>query len=79
MAGNLIPFDSTGIDFAMTALFLVIFTEQWESAKSHVPAVLGVAFTVICRLIFGADWFIPLSMACILVSLTFYRKKEASL
>ncbi len=79
VAGNLIPFDSTGIDFAMTALFLVIFTEQWESAKSHVPAVLGVAFTVICRLIFGADWFILLSMACILVSLTLYRKKEASL
>ncbi len=78
-AGNLIPFDSTGIDFAMTALFLVIFTEQWESSKDHTPAILGVLFTVLCRVLFGTDWFIPLAMVCIFVSLTAYRKKEASL
>ena len=37
-AGELIPFDSTGIDFAMTALFIVIFVEQWLNSKTHIPA-----------------------------------------
>ena len=63
----------------MTSLFLVIFTEQWESSKDHTPAILGVLFTVLCRVLFGTDWFIPLAMVCIFVSLTAYRKKEASL
>ena len=40
-AGSFLPFDSTGIDFAMTALFLVIFVEQWEKANSRLPALLG--------------------------------------
>lgn len=42
MAGTLIPFDSTGIDFAMTALFIVIFVEQWLEKKNRFPAIVGV-------------------------------------
>lgn len=77
LAGHLIPFDSTGIDFAMTALFLVIFVEQWESSKNHLPALLGLSVTVLCRLLFGVDWFIPVAMGCLLLSLTLLRRKEA--
>lgn len=73
-AGSLIHFNSTGIDFAMTALFVVIFVEQWEAASpgagcgvfayitSHLPALIGIGATLICRLIFGADSFILFSM-----------------
>lgn len=42
LLGELITFDTSGIDFAMTALFVVIFTEQWLSAKNHLPAVIGL-------------------------------------
>ena len=73
LAESLIPFDSTGIDFAMTALFIVIFVEQWESTRNHIPAVLGLAVTLLCLVIFGPDWFIIAAMAGIFVSLTLLR------
>lgn len=69
LAGSVLPFNSAGIDFAMTALFVVIFVEQWEKASSHLPAVTGVAVSVICRVIFGADSFLIPSMIGITVML----------
>ena len=60
----------------MTALFLVIFVEQWESSKNHVPAILGLVLTAACRLIFGLNWFIPLAMLSLLLSLSLGYKKE---
>lgn len=73
LAGALIPFDSTGIDFAMTALFIVIFVEQWERAKSHIPALLGVAVTLSCLLLVGRDRFILAAMAGIFLLLALLR------
>lgn len=79
LAGHLIPFDSTGVDFAMTALFLVIMTEQWMSSKNHLPALAGLGSAVVCRLIFGASNFILPSMICILLLLLSGRKKIEAL
>lgn len=62
VAGASFSFNSEGIDFAMTALFVVIFVEQWEKTKQHLPAVTGVVISVICRLIFGASNFLIPSM-----------------
>ncbi len=56
--GQVLPFDMTGIDFAMTALFITIFIDQWREAKSHIPAVTGLCSSVICLLIFGGSNFI---------------------
>lgn len=56
--GQILPFDMTGIDFAMTALFVTIFVDQWREAKSHLPAVIGLISAVICLLIFGGNNFI---------------------
>ncbi len=61
-AGAALSFNSAGIDFAMTALFVVIFVEQWEKTKQHLPAVSGVVISVLCRLIFGASGFLIPSM-----------------
>lgn len=74
IAGSLITFNSTGIDFAMTALFLVILTEQWISSKNHFPAIIGVLSSVICLLLFGKDDFILPSMICILSILLAFKK-----
>lgn len=70
IAGSLITFDSTGIDFAMTALFVVIFVEQWETTKNHIPALLGLAVTLVCLIIFGATNFIVFSMIGIFILLS---------
>lgn len=42
LVGSLLPFDSTGIDFSMTALFLVVMTEQWRASRDHTPALVGL-------------------------------------
>jgi 4-azaleucine resistance transporter AzlC len=69
MLGAAITFDTTGIDFAMTALFVVIFTEQCLSTKDHVPALIGVGATVLCLVIFGVSNFLIPSMLLITVLL----------
>ena len=56
--GQVLPFDMTGIDFAMTALFVTIFVDQWREAKSHLPSVAGLISAVVCLLIFGGNNFI---------------------
>ena len=56
--GQMLPFEMTGIDFAMTALFVTIFVDQWREARSHLPAVIGLCSSVVCLLIFGGSNFI---------------------
>ena len=73
--GGLIPFNTAGIDFVMTALFVVIFLDQWFSQKNHIPAVLGIVVSVACLIGFGSDHFIVAAMAFILLLLTLFRKK----
>ncbi len=75
LIGSLIAFDTSGIDFAMTALFVVVFVEQWRSCKNHLSAMIGVGASVICLLVFGADSFIIPSMIAITALLTILRKK----
>lgn len=75
LLGTFIEFDSTGIDFAMTALFVVIFIEQWLSTKSHLPAILGAGTALVCLFVFGADYFIIPSMAFIAIELVLFRSR----
>ena len=72
--GPILPFDSTGMDFAMTALFVVIFVEQWRSAKRHVPALLGLGISLGCLLLLGPTNFVIPSMVLITVALCACRR-----
>ena len=74
MISNVIPFDTTGIDFAMNALFIVVFLEQIQSSKDKIPSLLGILITLICLILFGKDSMIITSMILILISLLAYRK-----
>ena len=78
-AGAVLPLNFTGIDFVLTALFLTIFLEQWLSASDHRPAIVGVAVTAGCLVLFGADLFLIPSMAIITAILALSPKtsKEA--
>ncbi len=75
LIGTLIPFNTAGIEFSMTALFLVVFLDQWKSTENHISAVAGVVTSVICLLLFGADQFLIPAMIAITVILTILRKK----
>ena len=72
--GSLVNFNTKGVDFVMTALFIVIFTDQWLNSKNHIPAITGVICSVICLLLFGPDRFIIPAMLSILTILTLLRK-----
>lgn len=74
LAGSFLPVNLEGIDFVLTALFVTIFVEQWLSTKEHLPAVIGVAATVVCLLIFGRDIFLIPSMVIIALTLTLLKK-----
>ena len=77
--GNILPFSTAGIDFSMTALFVVVFINQWKASKKHFSSYLGVIASVACLLLFGADSFIIPAMIVIVSALCLYKlfeKKE---
>ncbi len=73
--GKYFVFNTMGIDFALTALFVTVFTEQWLTEKNHIPAIVGVVVSVICLIVFGSSNFLIPSMLCIIAVLTFLRHK----
>lgn len=72
--GSLIRFNTEGLDFVMTAMFVVIFMEQWMKEKNHVSSLLGIGLSALCVLTFGADNFIVPAMLALLCVLTAIRK-----
>ena len=72
--GSLLSFDREGLEFVMTAMFVVIFLEQWLKEKKHYTALIGVLCSAGCLLLFGAESFMIPTMACILCFLTVFRK-----
>ncbi len=74
LIGSLLTFNTAGIEFSMTALFLVVFVEQWRSAKEHLSAMIGVGVSGICLLIFGGERFLIPSMVGITAALTVLKK-----
>lgn len=75
LLGSVLPFNTTGIDFAMTALFVVIFVEQWISAKSHSAALIGLGSGITSLVLFGPSNFI-LPALIITVAILSFRKKS---
>lgn len=76
LLGNLITFNTAGLDFALTALFVVIFVDQWRGAKNHKPALIGVLSSVACVAVFGAGAFIIPAMILILGLMTLEYQRE---
>lgn len=76
LSGRMMNFSTEGIDFALTALFVTIFTEQWISEKNHGPAIAGLASSILCLIVFGKDNFLIPAMCCIVAVLGFMRKMQ---
>ena len=73
LLGGILPFDTTGIDFAMTALFVVIFVDQWMTMKNHIPAIVGLLCGAGSLLLFGPDRFILISLVLAVAVLLLLR------
>lgn len=75
LLGNIITFDTTGIDFSMTALFVTVFVQQWIDNKAHFPALTGLTASVVCLFIFGSENFLIPTMLVILAVLLVWRRR----
>ena len=77
VAGALITINTEGIDFAMTALFLVIAVEQWQSNRRHSPVFLGAAGTLACLLVLGPNdgWFLIPALVILVTGLLLMRPR----
>ena len=73
LLGSVLPFSTEGIDFALTALFVTVFVEQWKNTKDHVPATVGVVASAVCLLLFGADGFLIPAMVAITAALSLLK------
>ncbi|MDF2473181.1 MAG: hypothetical protein K0R21_963 [Anaerocolumna sp.] len=78
LLGSFITFNTKGMDFALTALFIVIFIDQWRATKNHLPVCIGVGSSMVCRLLFGSANFIIPSMITILLLVTVLQEKIES-
>lgn len=74
LVGSLLSFDTEGLSFVMTAMFVVIFMEQWLKEKNHSSAFLGLGASVLCLMVFGQDSFMIPTMAVIVAALALLRK-----
>lgn len=72
--GSFITFDTKGLEFVMTAMFVVIFLEQWLKDKNHFPALIGLGLSVLSLAVFGSSNFMLPAMFAILAALTILRK-----
>ena len=80
--GTLVQFNTEGLDFVMTAMFVVIFINQWRREKNHTASLLGLGLSIACLVIFGAQDFVLPAMAALLAALSALRplleEKEAT-
>ena len=71
--GQLLSFNTAGIDFAMTALFVVICVEQWEAAKTHLPALIGFVCGILFLALIRSSNFILPTLICGAAALILFR------
>lgn len=75
LLGSMITVDSSGLGFVMTAMFVVIWLEQFLSVKKHAADAIGFLASIACLVIFGSESFLIPSMLTILIVLTIFRKR----
>lgn len=76
VAGQLLTFDTAGLDFVLTALFVVLFIEQLKKRENRLPGLMGLVCTAVCLAVFGAERFVIPAMLLILAILLLGRNKQ---
>lgn len=76
MVGSLFTFDTAGIEFSMTALFVSVLVEQWLTNKNHLPALIGLICSSLCLFLFGKEHFLIPTMLFITIALLFIKKED---
>ena len=75
LLGSVLTFDTTGLDFALTALFVVLFLEQWKKKENRPAGLIGIVCAAVSLAVFGADKLVIPAMVLVLAALLIGRKK----
>ena len=75
LIGALLPFDMAGIDFALTALFIVIFLDQLKAGTSKLPAVVSIVASLLCLVLLGPDNFLLPALSVSVTALVLLRPR----
>ena len=75
LLGGLLTFDTTGMDFALTALFVVLFMEQWKKRENHAAGLIGIACAAVSLTVMGPDNLVIPAMVLILAVLLGGRRR----
>ena len=75
LLGSIITFDTTGLDFALNALFIVLFLQQWKEKGNRPACVIGIAVTLLSRIAFGSTVFLIPALAGMLIIFWLGRNK----
>ncbi|MGM9582653.1 MAG: AzlC family ABC transporter permease [Phascolarctobacterium sp.] len=65
--GSSIKINTKGLDFALVALFVSIFVSQWQNSEKHTPAIIGIIVPLLCLLVLGSQFFVPVAMLLMLI------------
>jgi 4-azaleucine resistance transporter AzlC len=76
LLGYIVQFNTTGIEFVMTALFVVMFMNQWEETDNHSPALVGIICSVACLFAFGSQYFIIPGMTLMIIWFALRKEKD---
>ena len=74
-AGAFAFFDTTGIDFVMTALFVTILLDQWKHKRGRIPSLVGLLSTALCLAVFPKDQFVLFALLLIMAALILLRRR----
>ena len=75
LLGGFLTFDTNGIEFVLTSLFVVIFINQWIENRQHSAAIIGLVCSFACLAIFGPNNFMIPAMAAIILVLMLFKKQ----
>lgn len=80
LLGAVLQFNTVGMDFVLTALFIVLTIDLWESYKTPVPFLIGAGFGLVAVILFGGRAMMPAALVGILITLAGARRPiEANL
>lgn len=78
IVGSNIKFNTAGLEFSLTALFVVLCIEQYKSLQNPVPFIIGVFAGSISLLLVPSDKMLIVSIAIALLLMFTFRKKIES-
>ena len=76
LLGSIIHFNTKGIEFVMTALFVVMFIDKLEKERNYISAAIGIAASVLALIILGPSNYLLMAIIIIIICFFYLYRRE---